>query len=463
MRERNYSYQPDEYVTHFSRSETEGITMGIEIETDSVDIEVEVKHDIECEHVISNGSVACDCGAGDTKHADKSAMLEAMDDVELPFYAKSDSSLSNGCEFVSHPMTLAYVRRKNSIEEWEKWRKAVISNGFRAWDQKRAGIHIHTPISAWSTGQLYRLKFLLYNIEDFCWFWGNRDDSARHYCQLETTKTLATSAKLRSEGERNRVWNFSGKRTLEFRFFRSTTKITTLLSYFELIDAMHTYTKECNLSSIRMKGNDTNVDRKEYYGLQFKMFLLNNADMYPNCAKKAERWANTNYVPVAPLGKKYSYMHELLNAKYSQVVEASGIEDYVIKGFEKGILEVLDGENKTHYIHSTEELLRKSEDLQIAYNDAEYAQSRTAKQAMELLGLKPIIKSTRMTTDMEFSTPEDGSWYRVDGYRGDKVSEQLSKGYSIRYVLIPNVIFTISEVTGRMKTHLVTEGEALCA
>lgn len=457
MRVQNYSYVPEEgYKTHSHKWDCEGITMGVEVETDTEGGEKEVVHDVECEYVITDGAEPCDCGVGDPKKHNCSQMLKDMSKVGLPFYAKSDSSLSNGVELVSHPMTLRYVKSKK--DEWEKWRKAIISNGFRCWDQKRAGIHIHTPLKNWSKTQLYRMMWLLYNTEDFCWFWCNRDESARNYCKMDCQYTPAKVAKSTRTESRNQVFTFSSKGTIEFRFFRSTSKITTLFSYFELIDAIYEYTRTCPFSSIREKGKDCNVDRKNFYGLQFKMWLGVMEHRYPNLAKKAKRWKSCEQKITTTLGKRYDYETSLLRGKYDELLEASGLKsDESVLRVEDKFLKV-EKDSKTYMLPIGDSIMSKLEDIEMKkveaieqFDSVEAAKIKTKNDALIALGMTPITTDTQATKDMMY-LDRFGDWGWIEGF------SQYTVGFLFEHKRVKAVrYFKLNEST------LTCEGVATCA
>jgi len=158
-----------------------------------------------------------------------------------------DGSLSNGCEFVSDPLTIeAWMEVKPSFREGFKH---LLDVGLRAHDTETCGLHFHVSRSffkaneeAWSAlllvveqnwpdmTRIARRKTNHYAQRvlgpEF-----NRDCKERHeYVHKEGSKLWA-----KTDGSRYVAVNFRNENTIEFRFFRGTLNIETFYASLQFI------------------------------------------------------------------------------------------------------------------------------------------------------------------------------------------------------------------------------------
>ena len=80
------------------------------------------------------------------------------------WYFKTDGSLTDGFEIVSHPMTFNYI--KQSEKTFADSLKLLVENGYNSYDANTCGMHIHISKANFTTWHLYRfLKFFVENKE----------------------------------------------------------------------------------------------------------------------------------------------------------------------------------------------------------------------------------------------------------------------------------------------------------
>lgn len=176
-------------------------------------------------------------------------------DVSKEFYLKSDGSLSNGIEIVSHPCTLEY--HQNNIN-WKDRCKNLISSGAKSHDTNTCGLHVH--ISSDKLSEIDRAKF--------SWFIHKEIDPIRVLCRrnfpygdgYRAPLDVLNRIKSKCKGELSKCYkntdrydflNWHNSHTVEFRLPKGTLKYSTLLATLEFCDAAIHYTLERSFSEIR--------------------------------------------------------------------------------------------------------------------------------------------------------------------------------------------------------------------
>ena len=176
-----------------------------------------------------------------SENADK--LLDIANESHEHIYIKCDGSLDEGMEIVTHPMTLAYHR---SEMPWEELCKKAISMGYRSHKTSTCGLHIH--INRDSFGSTYEaqesaISRVLYFVEHH-WNellkFSRRTESqmaqwAARYGYKTCPKEILDHAKS-SGSSRYTCVNITNRDTIEFRMFRGTLKLNTLIATLELVD-----------------------------------------------------------------------------------------------------------------------------------------------------------------------------------------------------------------------------------
>ncbi len=156
-------------------------------------------------------------------------------------YIKSDGSLDDGFEIVSHPMTLDY--HMNEMD-WESVLHEAVNMGYHSHQTDTCGLHIHVNHDAFGENQaeqeevISRILFVIEKNWNEIFRFSRRNEynmdrwSAR-YGYEKSGKEILQKAK--DTGNRYVAVNLRNYHTIEFRLFRGTLKLNTLLDTLQLV------------------------------------------------------------------------------------------------------------------------------------------------------------------------------------------------------------------------------------
>ena len=158
-------------------------------------------------------------------------------------YCKSDGSLDDGFEIVTHPMSLQYHMDNMP---WAEVMQEAISQGYRSHMTSTCGLHVHVNRDAFGETrdeQEAVIERLLFFVElHWCELFTfsrrsqhNMDRWAARYGMEKTGKLIMDKAKKCSTGRYAAV-NLCPYHTIEFRLFRGTLKLNTLLATLQLVN-----------------------------------------------------------------------------------------------------------------------------------------------------------------------------------------------------------------------------------
>ncbi len=181
-----------------------------------------------------------DDGGRDDDSAEE--LLEIANNKDQHIYIKSDGSLDDGMEIVSHPMSLAY--HQNFC--WQEIMRKAVTLGYRSHQTSTCGLHIHVKRSAFGMNQAEQeevIAKILYFVEahwNELYCFSRRKESnmnrwATRYGFEKTGKEILDKAKTSCYGRYTAV-NLCNYHTIEFRLFRGTLKYNTLIAALQLID-----------------------------------------------------------------------------------------------------------------------------------------------------------------------------------------------------------------------------------
>lgn len=180
-------------------------------------------------------------GAGkDDEYAEE--LLDIANNDGEYIYIKSDGSLDDGMELVSHPMTLDY--HKDYC--WEDIMHKAVSLGYRSHQTSTCGLHIHVNRTAFSDNREEQdevISRILYFVEHH---WNEMLKFSRRseytmnrwaarYGYEHTPKAIMDKAKKGNNGRYAAV-NLCNYHTVEFRMFRGTLKHNTFIAAIELVN-----------------------------------------------------------------------------------------------------------------------------------------------------------------------------------------------------------------------------------
>ena len=237
----NYSYKPEPEIGYKNANEShEHLTFGVEL---------------ECEPRNDGGNVRMDA-------------YELSDRIdEIPggrTYCKSDGSLSNGVEIVSHPGTLAHHMY---VMHWRQIQRTCEKAGFRSHDAANSGLHVHvgraqlgsTDAERDDVTRKVQVLFALYTAEltrfsrrrrSCLEQWAPIDrlgvtpDDIRHVssgAQLASWAHARVPAYRSNHNDRYTAVNVTNSATVEIRIFRGTLKRDTLIAAIQLVSNVFEY------------------------------------------------------------------------------------------------------------------------------------------------------------------------------------------------------------------------------
>lgn len=209
---------------------------------------------------------------------DMNNTLKALlrEDQEEHFVFKSDSSIpGNGCELVSHPMTLKYHKEykwKEIFNELEDKAKLKPCRG--------CGLHVHINRTATNNWNWHKIDAFINNFREFSEMIAGRPQStyAEFYdvsCRRKSA-IAAMNRYSRSTGHGTAV-NTGNRNTVEIRIFQATFDIEELYARLEFVHALVNHSN--NISA----ANVTNKDVKEIN--KFVEYVNKHADKYENLVK----------------------------------------------------------------------------------------------------------------------------------------------------------------------------------
>lgn len=169
-------------------------------------------------------------------------ILDIANNSDLCTYIKSDGSLNDGMEIVSHPMTLDFHKSYC----WSNIMKKAVSLGFRSHQTSTCGLHIHVNRNSLAENrdeQEEVISRILYFVEHH-WNellkFSRRSEYAMNrwtarYGYEHTPKAIMDKAKKGGNGRYAAV-NLCNYHTIEFRMFRGTLKYNTFIAAIQLVN-----------------------------------------------------------------------------------------------------------------------------------------------------------------------------------------------------------------------------------
>jgi len=177
-------------------------------------------------------------------------LLEIANENAEHIYIKSDGSLDDGMEIVTHPMSLNY--HKNFC--WDQLMRKAVYLGYRSHQTSTCGLHIHVNRKSLGLDSIQQeevigriLYFVEHHWNELLKF-SRRSEYAMNrwasrYGYENSPKAILEKAKKGNCGRYAAV-NLCNYSTIEFRLFRGTLKHNTLIAAIELVD------KICDLAML---------------------------------------------------------------------------------------------------------------------------------------------------------------------------------------------------------------------
>lgn len=170
-------------------------------------------------------------------------LMEIGNHDQPHIYIKHDGSLDDGMEIVTHPMTLDY--HMNEMP-WDAVLTEAIHMGYLSHKSCTAGLHIHVNRSAFGDNQweqeevIARILFFVENHWNELLRFSRRtldqmEQWASRYGRKDDPKAVLDNAK-KNHYQRYKCVNLTNRSTIEFRMFRGTLKLNTLLATLQMVD-----------------------------------------------------------------------------------------------------------------------------------------------------------------------------------------------------------------------------------
>lgn len=182
-----------------------------------------------------------DCGGKDSESAGRIKGETNMRCEHI--YCKSDGSLDDGFEIVTHPMTLDYHMHNMY---WEDVLRKAVNLGYKSHMTSTCGLHVHVNRNA--LGDNYEeqekvIERILFFVElhwNELFIFSRRSQHnmnrwAARYGMEKTGKEILDKAKKGNTGRYAAV-NLCNYATIEFRLFRGTLKVNTLFATLQFVN-----------------------------------------------------------------------------------------------------------------------------------------------------------------------------------------------------------------------------------
>lgn len=177
-----------------------------------------------------------------------------MKDINKPdklfAYCSHDGSLNDGFEIITHPATMEY---HNSIKDvYAKAFANLKKNGYMSHDTTTCGFHVHFNRSYYGADEQKCIRKLLFMTEKF-WnelvlFARRPEQRMERYAKkiepMEITEYMRRANKSGSHEWHYYSVNLSNNDTIEFRMFRGSLNVNTVLATLQLVNNMVIASKE---------------------------------------------------------------------------------------------------------------------------------------------------------------------------------------------------------------------------
>jgi hypothetical protein len=175
-----------------------------------------------------------------TTNAELSNILESSH-----LYFKTDGSLDNGFEIVTHPLSFSWIQENK--DKFTKMLESIKNNGFRSYDSTTCGMHIHLSKKNFGAWHLYRfLKFFQENKEFIVSISQRKIDSLKRWANLEdeTNDSLIYKAKKKEGYSRYVAVNLCNSQTIELRIFRGTLNENSFFKNIEFAHSVYLFSRD---------------------------------------------------------------------------------------------------------------------------------------------------------------------------------------------------------------------------
>lgn len=182
-------------------------------------------------------------GAGEDPNNARQLLETANCDLPL-IYCKHDGSLDDGFEIVTYPMSLEFHR---TSMPWTEIMREAVSMGYTSHQARTCGLHVHVSREAFGDDENRQDEVIACILYFFERFWEELlrfsrrtphqlDRWAARYGYKDRPSEILDHAKRHKPNGRYSCVNLTNEYTIEFRIFRGTLKLNTLIATLQLVD-----------------------------------------------------------------------------------------------------------------------------------------------------------------------------------------------------------------------------------
>lgn len=187
----------------------------------------------------------CELFENNKGHAYNVLSIANSNQKKQRIYIKSDGSLENGFEIVSHPMSLSY--HMNNMP-WQEIMSYLVSEGYLSGDTSTCGLHIHVNRTSMGSTVLEegeaiaRLLYFTSKFQNELTVFSRRTTDklnrwAKFFSLRDSPQSFLRVAKC-GDTEKYSAVNLENKDTIEFRFYRGTLNYNTFIAALQLTDEL---------------------------------------------------------------------------------------------------------------------------------------------------------------------------------------------------------------------------------
>ena len=249
-----YSSNPTSLKFEKFDSESTPLYMGIELEVDTTTRNTNDMDDEEYDEDEQNYDTH-------EHNYNSNYALHLMSGGKDTIFSKTDGSLHNGFEIVSHPMTLAKHLR---TMKWQKGMDYLTKMGYKSHNTSTCGLHIHINRNFFGSKSVQgingaKIAYLMENNrQDLIKFTRRRSEELERWARFgdmrrwlspnmtPRTKSMLSTAFRSQYNPRNKyvALNTIHANTFEFRIFKGTLNFGTLVASMQLVDNLARIVKD---------------------------------------------------------------------------------------------------------------------------------------------------------------------------------------------------------------------------
>ncbi len=210
-----YSYKPIPIFIFKDKPPKDGRYFGLEIEVSRVDGKERSIHDVA--HIV-----------------------DTVSESQRLFYMKPDSSVWNGIEIVSHPMSMDFITNEYA---WDKFYACLRDVGMSA-EHESCGLHVHMGKDDMSqTHRVLYSMFFNYQRTRTVAIAQRENPTFAYFKDIARINGSGNRAEFCQTYNRHEALNWANSHTVEIRVFKGTDSPDILKAYVEYCDAVYRFSR----------------------------------------------------------------------------------------------------------------------------------------------------------------------------------------------------------------------------